>query len=441
MVILLVPPPERTIYTMKTTCHVERPNGDAVVTSQTEPSTTSANTDAILVKERVLKPRMWSGVVAKTVLVVCMAFVGPLAANAPSADAGAGAGSFSLASGESLSGSQVLMSSSGQYKLAMQGDGNFVLYTGQRALWQTKTYPNPGARVIMQTDGNLVVYNASGGALWASGTAGHSGASLAVQNDGNVVVYATNGQALWNTGTTSSSLAPGDSLSASQYLNSPNRLYQLAMQGDGNFVLYTGQRALWQTKTYPNPGARVIMQTDGNLVVYNASGGALWASGTAGHAGASLFVQNDGNVVIYGSTGQALWNTGTWNTTTTGRTWGQTRSYNGFPAGQCTWGASDRFHAATGTYPNVTGNAKDWGSSARSRGWTVVAGAQTRSIVVFQPYVNGADPTYGHVAWVDSVEGRSDGLWVHITEMNWAGPYFSTRVVKDLPGMAYILVP
>jgi hypothetical protein len=53
----------------------------------------------------------------------------------------------------------------------------------------------------MQTDGNLVVYDASGTAAWASNTAGNSGSWLNVQDDGNVVIYRTNGTAAWDTNT------------------------------------------------------------------------------------------------------------------------------------------------------------------------------------------------------------------------------------------------
>lgn len=53
--------------------------------------------------------------------------------------------------------------------------------------------------------------------------------------------------------------------------------------------------------------------------------------------------------------------------------------------------------------------------------WTVVLDAEPRSIVVFEPGVHGADVTYGYVAWVDTVENRSDGRWITITEMNATG--------------------
>jgi hypothetical protein len=41
----------------------------------------------------------------------------------------------------------------------------------------------------MQTDGNLVLYDAQQNPLWNSGTPGNPGAFLAVQDDGNVVIY------------------------------------------------------------------------------------------------------------------------------------------------------------------------------------------------------------------------------------------------------------
>jgi hypothetical protein len=44
------------------------------------------------------------------------------------------------------------------------------------------------ARLIMQGDGNLVLYNKNGKALWNSGTSGSVNDRLEVQSDGNLVV-------------------------------------------------------------------------------------------------------------------------------------------------------------------------------------------------------------------------------------------------------------
>ncbi|MGW1917253.1 hypothetical protein ACWCQS_42960 [Streptomyces sp. NPDC002076] len=98
-------------------------------------------------------------------------------------------------------------------RLVMQMDGNLVMYRRRdgAAIWSARTSGHAGAYAVMQTDGNLVVYKSTGGpgkggALWATGTSGHSGAYAYMQNDGNLVVYKNTGGpgkggALWATGT------------------------------------------------------------------------------------------------------------------------------------------------------------------------------------------------------------------------------------------------
>jgi hypothetical protein len=87
----------------------------------------------------------------------------------------------------------------GRFGLIMQTDGNLVLYEGPcvgtkcgTPLWASNTV-GCGGCAAMQEDGNLVVYDGagrlSGHASWASGTNGNSGAVLALQNDGNLVIY------------------------------------------------------------------------------------------------------------------------------------------------------------------------------------------------------------------------------------------------------------
>lgn len=93
-----------------------------------------------------------------------------------------------------------LWSCDGRFFLAMQGDGNLVLYrNGGPALWSTQTNGTAGNKAVMQSDGNFVVYDPSH-ALFDTGTYGNSGAELVVQDDGNVVVY-QGASALWATGT------------------------------------------------------------------------------------------------------------------------------------------------------------------------------------------------------------------------------------------------
>lgn len=99
---------------------------------------------------------------------------------------------------------QFLQSKNKRVKLIMQKDGNLVLYGDGVALWNSGTNGRGANRAFMQTDGNFVVYAGAGGpsatALWNSATAGLGGAKLIVQDDGNAVVY-FKGRAFWNTET------------------------------------------------------------------------------------------------------------------------------------------------------------------------------------------------------------------------------------------------
>jgi hypothetical protein len=97
---------------------------------------------------------------------------------------------------------------SASHTLAMQTDGNLVLYNGSQATWQSHTYSNPGARAVMQTDGNLVVYSTANQPLFQTGTYNNSGAYLVVQDDGNMVIYTADGRALWATNTASAQDSP-----------------------------------------------------------------------------------------------------------------------------------------------------------------------------------------------------------------------------------------
>jgi hypothetical protein len=81
-------------------------------------------------------------------------------------------------------------------RMVLQKDGNLVVYGykggTQKALWATGTSGQSVASAVFQCDGNLVLYNSAGKALWDSGTWGQGGNKLVVQTDGNLVIYNTN---------------------------------------------------------------------------------------------------------------------------------------------------------------------------------------------------------------------------------------------------------
>ena len=56
----------------------------------------------------------------------------------------------------------------------MQSDKKLVLYDGSVAKWASETTGilDPRVFLVVQNDGNLVIYERTGRAIWASGTAG-----------------------------------------------------------------------------------------------------------------------------------------------------------------------------------------------------------------------------------------------------------------------------
>jgi len=111
-----------------------------------------------------------------------------------------------LRGGGRLNPGQQLRSNNGRYTLIMQRDGNLVLYErGGRAVWDTGTWGGPPEtlpiRAEMQHDGNFVLYDAVNEPRWDSGTWNNAGSRIVLQDDRNLVIYNRNNQALWDSGT------------------------------------------------------------------------------------------------------------------------------------------------------------------------------------------------------------------------------------------------
>ena len=136
------------------------------------------------------------------------------------ASAGADAGRV-FCPGEALYPGDTLTSEDGNMQLIMQNDGNLVIYrqdTGHQAIWSTHTADADTAKseFRFQVDGNLVEYrtlytrNANTNAIegtedgvaWASNQYGDldEGIFLVMQNDGNLVKYSRDKVAKWSSG-------------------------------------------------------------------------------------------------------------------------------------------------------------------------------------------------------------------------------------------------
>ncbi len=234
-------------------------------------------------------------------------------------------GTDTLAAGQQLVPNQYIESADARFAMLLSSDGNIILYGG-RDIWSSGAHPG-ATRLSMQTDGNLVLYNANNVPLWFTGTGGINNSShLTLQTDGNLVVYRDSGGWTWQSGTggrgvtTPFSTATPDRLNGAQeewlngsvqhYLRSPDKRYALLLQSDGSLVLYgPGYHVLTWFLQYSG-ATRLVMQADGNLVLYNSANTPLWYTGTTG-TGNRLVLQNDGNLVLYRADNSWVWQSGT----------------------------------------------------------------------------------------------------------------------------------
>ncbi|XP_020576867.1 mannose-specific lectin-like [Phalaenopsis equestris] len=101
-----------------------------------------------------------------------------------------------LLSGERLEGGKSLKS--GNLEFIIQDDCNLVLYHSKKAVWASGTDGfSLSCYLVLQQDGNLVIYNYLDRAIWESYTFGIDGHYILVlQKDRNVAIY---GDRIWDT--------------------------------------------------------------------------------------------------------------------------------------------------------------------------------------------------------------------------------------------------
>lgn len=122
------------------------------------------------------------------------------AADAPSVGTAIFLGSDELLVGQHLDVNGYMISADGRFALVLQADGNLVLYGPKyQKKWSSNTAGLDATYLTPQSDGNLVLYNATG-SIWSSSTSGYQPSNLQLQSDGNAVLTNPTNGALWARG-------------------------------------------------------------------------------------------------------------------------------------------------------------------------------------------------------------------------------------------------
>ena len=108
-----------------------------------------------------------------------------------------------LYAGQQMHVNTFLVSPSQKYMAGMQPDGNLVVLEkipgGIRTIWAAHTDHHAGAYLRFWKDpGALAVYSKQNKVLWKAGEKGGKAAGLIMQDDGNLVLYTAAKKAVWS---------------------------------------------------------------------------------------------------------------------------------------------------------------------------------------------------------------------------------------------------
>jgi hypothetical protein len=94
-----------------------------------------------------------------------------------------------MVAGEVLLPTQAVVSADAQSRLELRSSGVLVISCNGTDQMTFAAPNGQGAQLAMQGDGNLVLYTPSYTPLWAAGVSGFPGAYAVLQDDGNLVIY------------------------------------------------------------------------------------------------------------------------------------------------------------------------------------------------------------------------------------------------------------
>jgi surface antigen len=278
--------------------------------------------------------------------------------------------------------------------------GSFVYGSAYQSLAQTDDFDEGfggedelGASIIIQDNAFLASANLYGLATVAG---------IFDKSRSGIVTYEV------QSGDTPSYIAASFGISTNTLLWTNNLNYWSTIQPGQKLVILPISGVLHEVKKGENLAA-IVKNYKGNLdetIAYNG----LPADGTIS-VGQKIIIPGGSKVIVSPSTYASVRP----NTSFTGPYSGISHK---FPWGQCTW------YVAQKRYVPWTGHAKSWLSNAQQLGFSVCRGNQCDPVV--GAIVSTNETRYGHVAYVEAVQGDS----IIISEMSLGKGILKTRSLK-----------
>ena len=188
---------------------------------------------------------------------------------------------------------------------------------------------------------------------------------------------------------------------------SPNGVYKLVLQTDGNVVLYKVESAIWKTNTSGQDIDAFKVKNDGNIVAYATGGNPKWSSGSNGKGDNStvLVVQDDGNLVLYKNGSDVIWSSGTNNVYTEEEINKSTvKSGNSLSTGQSISSSNGKYNLTLQTDGNVVlykGTTALWATGTNGKGVTTFSVQRDGNLVAYTREDNAV--------WSTGTNGKSGG--------------------------------
>lgn len=220
--------------------------------------------------------------------------------------------------GEKIFEEGYLESANENYRLTLNKDGNLVLqsWPKEKNIWASHTSGAGGEYLVLEDDGNLVMYTKKDKTVWESDTSGSGADKLMLHNTGELALY-FGSEKVWSTedvvdenDATNNKLYIDQKLDRNDYLESANRNYRLTLDKNGDLVLSNllEDEELWSSDTGGNDSEYLVFEDDGNLVLYTKSEEVVWQSNTKDTGADKLMLHNNGNLVLYNDD-SAVWST------------------------------------------------------------------------------------------------------------------------------------